>query len=252
MKYPLVKPKYYVSLLREITHFIKWPNAEENHTKSVKMKVYDTLGLYFLKIIGLIPLVLFFAVVYDPEDVQGVSMLERYSPFTLVLVGGFVLPFVEEIAFRLSLRFRPFYLALSSSVFMYYVLSKLVYSARISAIDESFVLRFTISILFGLTLFATISFTNLKDTLARFWGRHFRVIYYLSCIVFAWIHITKYELNTLNLLLLPILTLPQFMSALINGYTRVAFGFQYPLIFHISNNLVGIGLSFLPMSDLIL
>ena len=251
MNYPLIKPKYYFSLFGDILNFIKKPRLEKNLKKTTRIKVYDTIGLYVLKIIFLIPLVVFFAVVYDPENVQGDRMMDRFSPFVFLLVGGFILPLVEEVAFRLSLRFRPIYFALSSSVFAYYILTKFVFSTKISAVDESFTVRIIISVLLGVILYALISYNVIKVALTSFWERHFRIIYYTSCIVFAWIHINKYELNTLNILLVPILTLPQLMSAVINGYTRVSFGFQYPLLFHISNNLIGIGLTFLPLGDMI-
>lgn len=251
MNYPLIRPGYYSKLLREIVAFIRTPTLKETKEKTTRIKVYDTIGLYILKLIFLIPLVLFFAVVYDPENIQGASMSDRFSPLVFLLVGGFILPFVEEIAFRLSLKFRSIYLALSSSVFTYYILTKLVFSTKISAVDESFVLRVGIAFIVGIALYPIINISKVKERLSRFWSKYFRFIYYLSCITFAWIHITKYELILLNIVLLPILTLPQLMSALINGYTRVAFGFQYPLLFHISNNLVGIGLSFLPFTDVI-
>lgn len=251
MNYPLVKTRYYSKLIREILTFIRKPVLEENQEKSTRIKVYDTIGLYILKLVFLIPLVLFFAVVYDPENIQGASMMDRFSPLVFLLVGGFVLPFVEEIAFRLSLRFKPIYLALSASVFTYYFLTKLVFSTKISAVDESFALRVGIAVLAGITLYPIINIKKIKERLNSFWSKYFRVIYYVSCITFAWIHITKYELILLNIFLLPILTFPQLMSALINGYTRVAFGFQYPLLFHISNNVIGIGLSFLPFTDML-
>lgn len=252
MTYPLLKPKYYSSLFIEIRDFIKNPKPEYKHEKTTRIKIYDTIGLYVLKLLFLIPVVMFFALVYDPENVQKASMAERFSPLGLLLVGGVVLPLVEEIAFRLSLRFKPIYLAMSASVVVYYVLTKLVYATKISAVDESFVSRVLISLAIGIVLYPIVSRQSIKKALALFWAKHFRAIYYGTCILFACIHVAKYELILLNIVLLPILTLPQLMSALINGYTRVSFGFQYPVIFHMCNNFVGIGLSFLPISDLML
>lgn len=251
MNYPLAKPGYYFSLFGEVVGFIRQPKIEKALNKTTRMKIYDTLGLYVLKMVCLIPLILFFAIVYDPKNVLDARMAERFSPLMFFMVGGFILPLVEEVAFRLSLKFKPVYFALSASVFLYYILSKLVFQTKISAVDESFVLRMVISVSSGIVLYSVTNHHSIRDALFRFWEKHFRSIFYLSCIVFAWVHVTKYELNALNVLLLPILTLPQLMSAVINGYTRVTFGFQYPLLFHISNNLLGIGLSFLPLNDLI-
>ena len=251
MNYPLARPSYYVSLARELWQFVKQPRPERNLTKTTRLKIYDTIGLYLLKMVCLIPLVLFFAVVYDPENVQAGRMSDRLSPWMMVLVGGFVLPMLEEIAFRLSLRFKPIYLATSAAVFTYYILTKLVFFTKISAVDESFLLRVLISLATSAVLSLIVSLPGVKVLVGQFWVKHFRLLYYLLCIVFAWIHIAKYELILLNVLLIPILTLPQLMSALINGYTRVSFGFQYPLFFHFANNLIGIGLTLLSANDLI-
>ncbi|WP_299315960.1 hypothetical protein [uncultured Aquimarina sp.] len=252
MKYPLIKPKYYFSLFKEIAGFIKKPRIEKNLEKSVKFKIYDTIGLYFLKLVFLIPVVLFFAIVYDPENIQKGNMSERFTPLVFLLVGGVILPFIEEVAFRLSLRFKPIYLVLSSSVLCYYILTKFLFHTKISVIDESFSTRIVISIFLGVAFYLVINIKSVNEKLIKFWSVHFRNIYYISCIFFAWIHLSKYELNWYNILLLPILTLPQLMSALIYGYIRISFGFQYPLFFHMSNNLIGVGLSFLPFTDLIL
>lgn len=246
MKYPLAKPAYYFSLFRDILNFIKNPSLSEQIEKPARFKIYDTIGLFIVKMVCLIPVVLFFAVVYDPENVQSANMSERFSPLMMLWVGGLILPLVEEVAFRLSLRFKPVYLALSISVFLYYILSKLVFSSKISAVDDTFMIRAGIALGFGLLIWPLFSFRSLKSLLSRFWENNFRFIYYASCLVFAWIHISKYEIIWLNIVLLPILTLPQLFSALINGYTRVAFGFQYPLFFHMANNVIAVGLSLIP------
>jgi hypothetical protein len=240
-----------MSLLKDLIGFIRMPGSEKNWAKSVKFRIYDTIGLYVLKLIMLIPVVLFFALIYDPENVQRGNMSERFTPLLFLLIGGVILPFLEEVAFRLSLKFKPAYLALSAGVLSYYILTKVVFHTKMSAFDESLVMRVAISILLSVLIFPVVIIKPVKEKLTNFWELHFRSIYYISCLVFAWVHITKYELSLTNILLLPILTLPQLMSALIYGYIRVSFGFQYPLVLHMSNNMIGIGLSFLPFTDLI-
>lgn len=251
MNYPLIKPKYYISLFKEIINFIKNPKNEKNFTKSTKQKIYDTVGLLLLKMLFLVPVVLFFAIVYDPENIQEENMSERFTPIVLLLVGVIILPLLEEVLFRLSLKFKPIYLALTLSVFCYYFLTKLVFYTKLSALDDSFLTRAVISILLGVIFYPIINIKKIKATLSEFWTRHFQSVYYISCLVFAWMHYSKYELNWTNALLLPILTLPQLMSAIIYGYIRVTFGFRYPLFLHMSNNLLGFCVSFLFAKDLI-
>lgn len=243
IRYPLIQPKFYRNLLLEIYGFIRTPSLKRDSTKPVKVKLYETVGLFVLKMIFLIPVVLFFAMIYDPENIQSESMAERFSPFSLLLVGGFILPLVEEVAFRLSLVFKPFNLSLSSSALIYYLLSKAVFQTKISAFDETFFLRVGVSIGCGFIVFLTVNSASICQKLEKFWDANFRYIYYVTCVVFAWMHVSKYELIWLNVVLLPILTLPQLMSAMIYGYTRVVFGFQYPLLIHLTMNTVTIVLS---------
>jgi len=251
MNYPFIKPKFYFSLLKDIVNFIKTPHNKLNLEKSPKLKAYETIGLFILKMILLIPIVLFFALVYDPKNIQSVKMAERFSPIALLLVGGFILPFIEEIAFRLSLIFKPLYFSISSSALLYYFLSKAIFHTKISMVDESFTLRVSLALLFGGLLFLILNVKTVKEYMTNFWNAQFQIIYYCSCLIFAWMHISKYELIWVNILLLPIITLPQLFSAIIYGYTRVSFGFRYPLILHITMNTISISLSFLSISDLI-
>lgn len=249
MNYPLIRPKYYFSLFIQILAFIKKPHNRRDLEKSTRTKVYDTIGLYIIKLVLLIPIVLFFALIYDPENIQSASMADRFSPLVLILVGGIVLPFLEEVAFRLSLQFKPIYASFSLSVLSYYFLTKAVFFTKMSAVDDSFLIRILVSVLVGFTLYPIVKMDSIRVRLITFWNTHFRSICYVSCLIFAWMHISKYELSWVNILLLPLLTLPQLMSALIYGYIRISFGFQYPLLFHISNNFVAISLSLLPFSD---
>lgn len=251
MNYRLIKPKYYISLFKDVLSFIKTPHNQPDSEKSISLKICDTIGLFILKMILLIPLVLFFAFIYDPENVQSTNMAERFSPIALLFIGGLLLPLVEEIAFRLSLVFNSIYLSLSSSVLLYYLLTKAVFHTKISLVDESFVLRVSVALSFGTLLFIILNLKTVNAKVAQFWHSHFRYIFYISCLVFAWMHISKYEFIWVNIILLPIITLPQLLSAIIYGYTRVSFGFKYPLLLHTSMNTIAIGLSLLPFSDLL-
>ena len=67
MKYPLITPRYYFSLFGEIFNFIKSPSLEKNLEKSTKTKIYDAIGLYILKLVLLIPVVLFLLLYMIPR-----------------------------------------------------------------------------------------------------------------------------------------------------------------------------------------
>ena len=251
MNYPLAKPAYYFTLFKELIRFIRNPKSESNTEKSTRIKIYDTIGLFVLKVFFLVILAVFMAIIspwFDPENISKSNMLERFEFPMLLLVGGFILPLIEEVCFRLSLRFQPLHLSLTFMVICYYVLTKLIYHTSLSMVDESFTVRVLTSLGFGLLTYPIFSSQKVKSVFGKFWQRNIKWIYYISCLSFAWIHIFNYELSLLNLLFLPLITLPQLMSAIINGYTRLVFGFQYPLFFHFVNNLISIGLTQLAFS----
>jgi len=247
ISYPLIKPKYYWSLLRDLVDFIKSPFIKPSLEKTVKNKIYDTVGLFVIKLFFSISLASILQFVYEPENLTSTSMAERFAPVLLLVVGGIVLPLFEEIAFRLSLKFKPTYFALTTGGFTYYVFTKAIFKSRLSLIDDTFWYRVIIAISMVLITYVLCSGKNIKLRMQQYWERHFKIIYYLSCTSFAWLHIFNFELSLLNLLWMPILTLPQLFSATIAGYTRVAFGFQYPLLVHMITNIFFLSLTFLPI-----
>ncbi len=245
--YPLIKPKYYASLVRDLMNFINSPSYNLLIEKTVKSKIYDTIGLFLIKVVFSLTVASLLQLMYEPENLTSVSMAERFSPLLLLVVGGIVLPVFEEITFRLSLKFNPIYFALTSGTFTYYILTKAVFKSRLSLADDTFWYRVITALIMVLLAYVVSNGKSVKLVLKRFWQKHFKILYYLSCISFAWLHIFNFELNLTNFLWLPILTLPQLFSATIAGYTRVAFGFQYPLLIHMFTNILFIGLTFLPL-----
>tara|TARA_B100000959_G_C14760293_1_gene533047 strand:- start:37 stop:783 length:747 start_codon:yes stop_codon:yes gene_type:complete len=247
MNYPLIKPKYYLSLLRDLLGFIKRPYGEPVTVKTVKNKTYDTIGLFIIKICFSITVASLLQFVYEPKNLTSASMSDRFSPLMLLLVGGIILPAFEEITFRLSLKFKPIYFALTSGTFTYYILTKAVFKTKLSLVDETFIIRILIAIIIMALTYVIIRREEIKMSLDQFWHHNFRFIYYFSCLSFAWCHIFNFELNLTNLLLLPIITLPQLFSATIAGYTRIEFGFRYPLFVHMATNILFTLLSFIPL-----
>lgn len=63
-KYPLIKPSFYLNLLKEIGQFLKQPNHSPQLHESTREKIYKSLGLLVLKAVFLIPVILFFALIY--------------------------------------------------------------------------------------------------------------------------------------------------------------------------------------------
>jgi len=247
ISYPLIKPKYYWSLIMDLVNFIKFPSDKPSIEKTAKNKIYDTIGLFFIKVFFSITVASVLQFIYEPTNLTSTNMAERFKPLLLIVVGGIILPAFEEITFRLSLKFKPIYLALTTGGFMYYLLTKAVFKSRLSLVDDTFWHRVAIAVMIMLIAYAVCSIKKNRIALQLFWDKHFRKIYYFSCVSFAWLHIFNFELSLVNFLWMPILTLPQLFSATIAGYTRVVFGFQYPLLVHMTTNIFFLSLTFLPI-----
>lgn len=178
-------------------------------------------------------------VFYDAENLTRSNMAARFSMPVLLLVTVFILPLLEEVAFRLSLKFKPLFLALTIGVLTYYIVSKGVYHTKLSDVYDHFAQRAFISLAMVSLTYALSSISKVKNILEKFWKNNFRGIFYFCCLGFAWIHIFNYELSLEHLLLMPIITMDKLVSALCYGYTRVTYGFVYSLAIHMFNNSIG-------------
>ncbi|MDO6603682.1 hypothetical protein [Arenibacter palladensis] len=247
MNYPFVKPIFYLGLIKNLIQFVSQPQYLPLKDLTVRNKIYDTLGLFFIKLVFSLLVANVLAVFYEPKNITDANMANRFTPLVYLLVGGVILPLYEEICFRLSLKFKPLYAALTFTSLSYYLLTKAIYKTNLSLVDDTFYTRVLLSLFLGISAYALMYRVKIAQKLAVLWENNIRWIYYLSCVLFAWLHIFNFELNLTNVLLLPIITLPQLFSTTIAGYTRLSFGFKYPLFVHMGTNLLFISLTFLPL-----
>lgn len=242
---PFFKFRRYYQFVFNFLAFVKSPKTSFAPKLTIGDKLAESITLFLLKFIFSIAIASLIGIFYQPQNLTDKSMSERFTPIVFLLTGGMILPLFEEVMFRLSLIFKPIYLVLSSVCLGYYLCTKLIFNSRLSLIDDTFSYRIGIAILLGSLVFIVLNNQNVKKRLQSLWVKKINLIYYASAILFGWLHILNFELNYLNLLLTPILTLPQFFSGLITGYVRLKFGFLYPLTFHIFTNSILIGLSIL-------
>lgn len=166
--------------------------------------------------------------------------LDDYSAPVLLLVGGVLFPFLEELAFRGLLVFNRW-------IFISFgVLSYLIVRIFIST-DENELLREAISA--GIALIFTVLFyfiiSKYYTQLSQFWQRNFKYIFYISAFGFGLLHYSNYTLELKQLLLIPLLTLSQVIGGLFYGYIRMRFGIAYSIFFHTLNNVIVLALMLL-------
>ncbi|MCE7995514.1 MAG: CPBP family intramembrane metalloprotease [Roseivirga sp.] len=249
MKLKLLNPQHYYSEFRQLTKFVITPVYDSNRELSISQKISGTWTLFVVKTVLTVLIGIVMGLVYDPVNQTTNSMAERFNPAALLMVGVFILPLLEEVAFRLSLKFKPVYLALTLGVLGYYISSKAIYQAKLSDVHHHFENRMIIVLAIMFIAYPLFSLPKVKKVLDQFWKNNFKWILYVSSFGFAWVHIFNYELSLEHLLLMPVITLPKLVGALSYGYARVNYGFVYSFAIHICNNSIGFMVSTLFGSD---
>jgi len=249
MRAKLINPKHYYNEFKQLSQFVINPVYNANHTLTLSQKIEGTWTMFVVKMILAIIVGVSIGIFYDADNKTTISMAERFSPLALFFVSVIALPLLEEIESRLSLKFKPIFLALTLSAIGYVIASKTMYDAKLSDIHNHFLERITIVIALLLVTYPLFSIPRVKKALELFWEKKFRWIFYFFCFGFAWMHIFNYELTLEHLLLMPIITLDKLVSAMCYGYTRMNYGFIYSLAIHMVNNSIGFIVKMLSGAD---
>ncbi|WP_340062959.1 hypothetical protein [Ascidiimonas aurantiaca] len=243
MRYKFINPKNYYKEFRQLYGFIISPEYNSKTQLTLVEKIEGTWKMFVVKFVLTLVIGIGIGLFYEPENLTKSSMMERFTnPFLLFMVV-FILSLLEEFAFRLSLKFKPIFLAITAGVLTYYVLSKGIYQTKLSDFENHFIIRLVAVIAIIIFSYFIFRIPIIKKKLEVFWVNNFRWILYFFCFGFAWPHILNYELTVLNLLLLPIITFDKLVSAFCYGYVRVHYGFIYSFGTHIIWNSIGFTVS---------
>ena len=222
--------------IKIIVNFLKKPDNDLTRSYNVKKNFRSILTLYMIHLFFLILWVITVTTWIDLDRPPAVKIREIMSPLNFVLYAVIFGPILEETIFRLSLVFKPIYLSISILLLSYVLLSRLGYGVGHLDIEEHLWVRVIFSML--IALFTYFISKRYSTYFSIFWDANFRWIYYFSIIVFAFLHLNFVELTPGKFLLFPLLLFPQLVSASINGYIRIKYGFIYACLFHSLNNIL--------------
>ncbi len=237
----IFKLNTYKTKLVELFKFVIHPTIEERYTLNRIEKLKHLFVLFVLGLalatISALTIQLIFG---DTKVVALEKMRDNLSPAIFLLIGVLIAPFLEEIIFRLSLKFKPIYLSASLVVFSYYQISDFLDFPKFS-FENNFFIRVIGSITFG--LIGYLIFTKFSGFLENVWKSKFKWIYYISIFSFAWVHISNFQLDTTESILIgPLLTFPQMIGGIFKGFIRIKYGFLFNLLYHCSNNFIVLSL----------
>ncbi|NTV31053.1 CPBP family intramembrane metalloprotease [candidate division WWE3 bacterium] len=200
---------------------------------------------------GILIVVILTAVNYPVENHSVVNFFSNEPWYFTLLVGSILAPIIEELTFRLPLR----YSALNVSVFIGFVsllifqlmdelnlpfmdlIPEQIRSVGILSGGPIFTASFSVGILI---LFLIVRQFIKKDAALGWYSRHVGVLFYLSALSFGFVHLENYTgLGTL-IFLAPILVAPQIIGGLMWGYLRIRYGFGWSILIHSLYNFIGI------------
>lgn len=223
--------------LIEFLIFIRKPNQNFNKINwslnSLFIIILFTFLLYFLVVIGsyfidLIPINL-------PKRNDGalMSRLQTIPTFITLLIGGIIVPVLEEIAFRLPLRLSLKNISISfiSSAIIELFLNRQSFSKLYLDHNVDIEIIRVIS-LFGFTLFVLIYFYISKFTTNKFYWIYFYAIAFL----FTVLHNVSYIHSFTDILISFALWFHIFLLALWTGFLRLKFGLSAAILSHIQYN----------------
>lgn len=202
------------STLKDLFGFLKNPKEEQDIDQSTqkKAKRFFSILAIDLSIMILLSLLIngFAKLGWIEIENHKVKLLIELMPIWLVfLLTVIVIPFVEEIIFRLFLKFK-----------------------------RNYFLQIIISL-----------FPQSKTSISRFWTKKFGYVFYISAIAFALIHISNYDSNGKIIYLIPFLVLPQFIMGLFLGYLRVRYNFMLGYFMHALHNAIFITVGLFSMEN---
>ncbi len=203
----------------DLLDFLKSPADVKDFNQTYRQKakrLFSILAIH-IPIMGICLAIVFCVTSLASVNIENhrlTSLLQQYRIWEIVFLVIVLVPFVEELAFRLYLRFKN---------------NNLVHA---------------IILLSSLT--GKHSKARTEKLLANLWLNHFGSIFYGSAILFSVAHITNYENNLILLLLSPLIVLPQFIAGLFLGYLRVRYNLILGYIMHAIHNAVLLFLALYP------
>ncbi len=201
-------------MLQDLYVFLKKPKDCQSPNQSIKQKTKSLLLVLGLNIILSVLIVALLGVLHnlgwiDINNHKVVDFLRTSSVLSIYLLAVVFGPLLEEIIFRLFLRFKSNYFLQS----------------------------------------ITYLFPSSKPYIHEFWKKYFSYIFYLSAIIFALFHLFNFYETSTFIFLLPILVLPQFIGGLLIGYLRVRYNFFLGYLYHAIFNAIIFTISLISLDN---
>ena len=197
--------------LFDFVQFLKNPKDEkiENKTKT-QVAISFIVLLFFCYLVVSIPTSIIYILekfgFYSTNEHAITGLMENLPIAIFLLVGVIIMPFIEELVFRLPLRFK------NNLLYRFILFLSGIWGKRKKVIVRLF--------------------------LTKKWKKHYLLFFYVLAILFAYIHLFNFKITPNVLLFSPLLVMPQFIAGLVLGYIRVRYNFLLGFLFHATYNAI--------------
>jgi len=141
-------------------------------------------------------------------------------------------PIIEELIFRLPLKFNKRYLIISFTLFTF-----LISRMLIGGVVKDLLFSSIISILFLVFFIRIFKMKKVYINLYIFWKKNPIIIFYLTAFVFAFLHIFNYNASFYEILIKShFIILPRFIIGLLYGLIRIKINTFASILMHSINN----------------
>ncbi len=225
-----------IRVVPELMKFLKKPDTQKLHFETTFIKLTTFMYIY------LICLSTIFIISILTGFIRLIMHIE-FQPFTTQkvyfwLINLLLMPIFEESAFRLPLVYSKVNISISILLLTYAFLSYVLHGSLLNS--ENIIQRVGISVFIAILVFFVLGFVSNKLSLATFWIKNMKGIFYIYLFIFSLRHIDSYILTPLCLTFIPILLLPQIISGIFLSFVRLRFGFHFSIIFHVLINVIAI------------
>ena len=229
--------------ISDLVDFLKKPickSDSSSHTESLgRLLVILVIDVVAIFVIGMILLTLEEYNLVDTEDHAVEAMMKEYPFLVVMSLAVIVVPFFEEVIFRLYLRFSKRNITLSFLLIAIFVGAAIYESSLLGSIIFSLV-----PIVFVILLLSGDQFAAKMED---FWKDHFLIVFYFSAIIFGVVHITNFQSTSSNYAFLPLLVLPQIAMGIFAGYLRVRSGLLWGFALHALHNAIFMGAAYMTL-----
>ena len=235
--------------LKDYLSFLRYPTFDYKRDQPLEMsmilKIYGVI--YVFMILMMAPI----SHVMDMENIPHAmeQVMKDMGGVTLFFLVAILVPFLEELIFRLHLRYKPLiflYMMLLFSTFLFFAFEDIsTYHVHdMTKVPDLLRQKFGqygpfLGFVF-ISFLVYLFFDKAKESFERLFVDNFGLVFHLSAVIFAAVHIFNFEIDPNKWFLIPLLVMPQFILGLYLGYLRVRNNLWVSIFIHGLNNAIPI------------